>query len=345
MKHQKYNIFISYRHKTGVDDARLLQQSLKARGYNVFFDYDSVRDGKFDERIYAAIEEAPIFILLLSEGSLDTCYNEDDWVRIEIEHAMKHECKIIPVAVNPAHWVFPNNLPNSISGIVRVQISELNKAALFEESIDRIVNDRFPEPLKNVMRFKRVDIGDTHDWYDKLPVLGKIVAKLLGLVPDILIERFRQDQKLRRLKLLWYFLLPLLLLIVTAGLFMFDSTRLVTRYYADYVDSFGLPEGIYELSDDEIAGGNVHYRFEFRGYQYGSSPHADSAGPSWFGFRRRLVRVVQASSSGFPRKINHTEYAQRPMIQDFEYDKDGRLTKIFFGRFNFVFYFCTAQTS
>ena len=162
----------------------------------------------------------------------------------------------------------------------------------------------------------------------------KIVAKLLGLMPDMLIQRFRQDQKLRRLKLLWYFLLPLLLLIVTAGLFMFDSTRLVTRYYADYVDSFGLPEGIYELSDDEIAGGNVHYRFEFRGYQYGSSPHADSAGPSWFGFRRRLVRVVQASSSGFPRKINHTEYAQRPMIQDFEYDKDGRLTKIFFGRFN-----------
>ena len=176
MKQQKYDIFISYRRKTGVDDARLLQQSLKARGYNVFFDYDSLRDGKFDERIYAAIEEAPIFILLLSEGSLDTCYKEDDWVRIEIEYAVKHECKIIPVALDPAHWAFPNNLPNSISGIVRVQISELNKAALFEESIDRIVNDRFPESLKNVMRFKRVDVSDTHDWYDKLPVLGKVVA-------------------------------------------------------------------------------------------------------------------------------------------------------------------------
>ena len=71
MNQQKYDIFISYRRKTGVDDARLLQQSLKARGYNVFFDYDSLRDGKFDERIYAAIEEAPIFILILSEGALD----------------------------------------------------------------------------------------------------------------------------------------------------------------------------------------------------------------------------------------------------------------------------------
>lgn len=162
----------------------------------------------------------------------------------------------------------------------------------------------------------------------------KIVAKLLGLMPDMLIQRFRQDQKLRRLKLLWYFLLPLLLLVVTAGLFMFDSTRLVTRYYADYVDSFGLPEGIYELSKDQIVGRNFHYRFEFKGYQYGNSPHADSAGTSWFGFRRKLMRVVQAASSGFPREVNIIEYSNRPAIQNFEYDRDNRLIKIFYRRYD-----------
>ena len=32
-----YDVFISYRRETGVDDARLLQQALKARGYEVFF--------------------------------------------------------------------------------------------------------------------------------------------------------------------------------------------------------------------------------------------------------------------------------------------------------------------
>lgn len=55
----KYDVFISYRRSTGADDTRLLQQALKARGYNVFFDYDSLRDGKFDEMILAAIEDAP----------------------------------------------------------------------------------------------------------------------------------------------------------------------------------------------------------------------------------------------------------------------------------------------
>ena len=143
MKQQKYDIFISYRRKTGADDARLLQQSLKARGYKVFFDYDSLRDGKFDERIYAAIEKAPIFILMLSEGSLDTCDKEDDWVRIEIEHAIKQKRKIIPVAVNPSAWTFPESLPAAImKGIKNEQISELNKEAFFEESIEKIINDR-----------------------------------------------------------------------------------------------------------------------------------------------------------------------------------------------------------
>ena len=138
-----YDIFISYRRKTGADDARLLQQALKARGFNVFFDYDSLRDGQFDKRIYAAIEEAPFFILMLSEGALDNCVNEDDWVRLEIEHALKHKRKIIPVAVNPSAWTFPECLPEKImEGIKNEQISELNKASLFDASIDEIISQR-----------------------------------------------------------------------------------------------------------------------------------------------------------------------------------------------------------
>ena len=143
-----YDVFISYRRKTGADDARLLQQALKARGYNVFFDYESLRDGKFDERIFDAIEEAPVFILMLSESALDNCVNENDWVRIEIEHAIEKKRKIIPVAQSPQTWHYPDNLPEKLSLVMCEQISELNKFALFEESIDALVRDRFPSALK-----------------------------------------------------------------------------------------------------------------------------------------------------------------------------------------------------
>lgn len=94
----EYDVFISYRHKTGVDDARLLQQALKARGYEVFFDYDSLRVGKFNEKIFEAIDSAPVFILMLTQGALDGCANEGDWVRAEIEHALDNGRQIVPVA-------------------------------------------------------------------------------------------------------------------------------------------------------------------------------------------------------------------------------------------------------
>ena len=139
----KYDVFISYRRKTGVDDARLLQQALKARGYNVFFDYDSLRDGQFDERIFEAIDNAPIFILMLSEGALDNCVDEGDWVRMEIEHAIQRMRTIVPVSTAIQSWAFPTNLPDCLQVITKTQISELNKTSLFEESVDRIVKDRF----------------------------------------------------------------------------------------------------------------------------------------------------------------------------------------------------------
>ena len=147
-----YDVFISYRRETGADDARLLQQALKARGYNVFFDYDSLRDGKFDEKIFEAIDEAPVFVLMLTERALDRCVNAKDWVRLEIERAIAKGKKIISVAPSSQKWSFPENLPDTLCAVKTEQASELNKASLFEESIDKIIDERFPGSLQSVWR-------------------------------------------------------------------------------------------------------------------------------------------------------------------------------------------------
>ena len=143
----KYDVFISYRRKTGVNDARLLQQALKTRGYEVFFDYDSLRVGKFDEKIFEAIKEAAVFILMLTEGALDGCANEEDWVRAEIESAIDNGKQIIPVSPSDQELSFPDNLPTKLKEIPLLQVSELNKTSLFDESVDKIVQNCFPEYL------------------------------------------------------------------------------------------------------------------------------------------------------------------------------------------------------
>ncbi len=142
-----YDVFISYRRETGADDARLLQQALKARGYNVFFDYDSLRDGKFDEKIFEAIDEASVFVLMLTERALDRCVNADDWVRLEIERALSKGKKVVLVAPSNQEWSFPEQLPDSLLAIKEQLIFELNKASLFEESFNRIIENCFHTPL------------------------------------------------------------------------------------------------------------------------------------------------------------------------------------------------------
>lgn len=46
----KYEIFISYRRDGGVDYARMIYLELKGRGYNTFFDYNSLRDGDSQDK-------------------------------------------------------------------------------------------------------------------------------------------------------------------------------------------------------------------------------------------------------------------------------------------------------
>lgn len=145
----QYDVFISYRRSTGANDARLLEQALKSKGFSVFFDYSSLRDGKFDERIYAAIKQAPVFILIMSTGCFEKCLGDNDWVRREIEYALSFENKtIIPIAPSDNSCLFPTNLPQSLQELTLIQVSELNKASLFEESINKIIEDRFPKILK-----------------------------------------------------------------------------------------------------------------------------------------------------------------------------------------------------
>ena len=141
-----YDVFLSYRHGTGLAFARNIMFALEKRGYDVFFDYESIDDGRFDEIICSAIAGCRVFVSVYSEGSLDQCWDEGDWVRRELECALSHGKKIVPVIQSDmlGEWAFPKNLPESLLGIPELQISRIDTGDLFNESIDKMVSRRFP---------------------------------------------------------------------------------------------------------------------------------------------------------------------------------------------------------
>ena len=154
-----------------------------------------------------------------------------------------------------------------------------------------------------------------------------VVCRILNLRPDQFEKLTVSDSRLRRR---YKRIILGAAAVLLAGLFLIDSERTVAKYYAGYVDSFGLPEGIFPLDAAELERRNIHYRFEYEGFQFGASPHSDSADwCAWnlVGLHRKLVRVIQANSHGYPAISLHPEQMVYPEIQQFEYD-GNRLCKI-----------------
>lgn len=151
----KYDIFISYRRDGGAQYARILQLELEKRGYKVFLDYEELTDGVFGDNIKEAIQEAPVFMMVLSAHYLDRCKNEGDWVREEIMLAIGQQKHFIPINPDNSFDGIPADIPEEIKQVVGThQHSEVNFGQLLGPSIDRMVKNRVSKHVKKQSKGK-----------------------------------------------------------------------------------------------------------------------------------------------------------------------------------------------
>ena len=166
---KSYDIFISYRRSDGKLLARLLKESLEKRGYRVFLDMDELLDSVFDEHIIQAIQSAPIFLLLMTKQCFSRCYNPNDWVRMEIECAVRSRKNIIPINPDNLFTRFPKSMPLHLREVLAMhQYSAIDTGQLYQVSIDKLINDR----LYSVTRTER-----------RKRIINKLLRKLSTLIP------------------------------------------------------------------------------------------------------------------------------------------------------------------
>lgn len=113
-----YDIFISYR-RDAFESANLFATRLKALGYRVFFDIETMNAGKFNEQLLDVISKCKDFILVLSPNALDRCEDEGDWVRREVLCAMEHKKNIIPIMLSGFVW--PAEMPKGMEELCNYQ--------------------------------------------------------------------------------------------------------------------------------------------------------------------------------------------------------------------------------
>ncbi|MCH5174550.1 MAG: toll/interleukin-1 receptor domain-containing protein [Prevotellaceae bacterium] len=146
----------------------------------------------------------------------------------------------------------------------------------------------------------------------KQQALVKVLAKILDLRFDILWGRHKRYLLRRKIKNAIS-----VLLICIIGLVYWFYSKPLYKYYADYVDRWGIPEGIIELDESIVQHRYRSYRFEYRRIPIGE-PDA---------FSWRLSRVELINSAGIPQDYQDGDLNDRYAIMKIDYNSSSGTPK------------------
>lgn len=138
-------IFISYRRSDAAGYAgRLYDQVVQRFGEaNVFKDLDSMKPGAdFAQVIEEAVTNSDALLAVIgSDWVSPRLKDPDDWVRLEIAHALAGDVRVVPILVGGAKMPAPSDLPADLSALTRkhaYDLSETGWHAQVAEFLDRL---------------------------------------------------------------------------------------------------------------------------------------------------------------------------------------------------------------
>jgi pterin-4a-carbinolamine dehydratase len=132
--------FISYSRDDGGPLAMLLYQRLRDHDIDVFYDFESLGAGKFEEIILGQISARPYFLVALAPRSAQNISKPNSWFRREIEHAMTTERQIVPCYLQTFDF---DDLDRHLHGPIGETLRRANGCempqAYFDAAVDRLV--------------------------------------------------------------------------------------------------------------------------------------------------------------------------------------------------------------
>ncbi len=171
--------------------------------------------------------------------------------------------------------------------------------------------DFFPSALLSLSPQQERKGANIHE-SSKAAALVKIIAGMLGIEFDDLWQRHKRRQRKIRIAICSGVIF-LLILIFLACLYL----RPTYRYYADYVDKWGVPEGIIELTKEQQQHRHRMYQFEY---------HRVPIGEPGFFFKKRVTKVRYVNSAHEPQEMSQEVQRSKggayPIIK-IEYNKEN----------------------
>jgi hypothetical protein len=141
-------IIISYRRADTLDIAMRIRDQLSLRygRESVFTDIDSIPIGSdFLEHISSEIATCDVLLAIvgpnwLSGGREHTSgiESETDYVRLEIESALKQRISVVPIVVSGARMPQPSELPDAIRSFAHRNAATVDSGLNFQTDVDRL---------------------------------------------------------------------------------------------------------------------------------------------------------------------------------------------------------------
>ena len=169
----------------------------------------------------------------------------------------------------------------------------------------------FPESLRKLSREDELR-GISVLAEGKHHALVDVIATMLGVSFDTLWQRHKRRE--RNIRNFWISLCGLILF---CALGIWDYTRTKVEYYVDYVDCWGLPEGITPLTGEQVRHRHSSCRFEYRRIPIGERGF----------YKWRIHKVSRVNSKGVVSNITSDYDENVYPIQEFVF-KDSYLTEI-----------------
>lgn len=171
----------------------------------------------------------------------------------------------------------------------------------------------FPKALREIPAEKEL-LGINVQEVGKNMAFVRLVATMLNVRFDTLWQRHRRNLIRRRIAFGCAAAVLVLL-----GIFVWDYNRATYEYYADWVDCYGVPEGVIPLNSNQVVHRYRSYQFEYRRIPFG-----EPGAYSW-----RIAKVRYVNSALRPQDIDDTERKDRYPIQEIEFNKQtGAVARI-----------------
>jgi hypothetical protein len=170
----------------------------------------------------------------------------------------------------------------------------------------------FPDIIRNLPKEDELLGINVHE-LGKDKAVVRLISTLVGVSFDKIWDRHRRIAMRRKV-----IASCVALFILIAGLFLWDYNRPTYEYFADYVDCYGVPQGIIPVSKSQMAHREGTYRFEYRRIPFGQ-PNAYS----W-----RVSDVSYVNSYNVVKGIDDQEIILRYPNIHIDYYENGIVSRI-----------------